>query len=473
MSRKMWLLIGFLVVLTIGFGGLKQVFAEEPPATTETEELEDLTESSPENLEPIEVHEASNRSWLQVEIGIIGTASDDILRSSMELVQEKGYSGLIIAIDTPGGALEATRSMVKRLLASPFPIAVWVGPSGGRAGSAGAFVTLAGHVAAMAPGTNIGAAQPVQATGQDIEESDIKRKIENDTVAFMESIAKVRNRNVEMAVSFVTTSLSITAEEAVEHKVVDLLARSPIDLLKQMDGQVVKIGDQSLTLNTTDSQIFIYEKSVRELFLEILSNPNVFYLLFIAGIIGIGIELTNPGVMIPGVLGGISLIVALIATSVLPINFGAMLLILVSVAFMVAEVFLPSFGILGIGGFIAFLIGSVLLVDSGSELGLGISWWTIAPAALGVALFGGLVAYLVVRNEKSQVASGAEGLKGHRAVAFEAFEDGQGRVKMDGEYWQAKLLEPYDQTTVVKQGDVLQVVEIKGLVLIVKAIQSN
>jgi len=467
MSQKIWRLIGFLVIATLSFAGFQTAMSAdeiEPVAQEELSESDDLAPAEKDS--PTEFYQPSNRAWLQVDIGIIGTASDEILQNAMQLVEKNGYYGLLIALDTPGGALEATRNMVKKILSSPFPIAVWVGPPGGRAGSAGAFITLAANVAAMAPGTNIGAAQPVQATGQDIEDSDIKRKIENDTVAFMESIAKVRGRNVDMAVSFVSNSLSITAEEALENQVIDILARTPAELMVRMDGLQVKIGDRSVTLQTGDGQIFLYEKSTRELLLEILSNPNIFYLLFIAGIIGLGIELTNPGVMIPGVLGGIALITALIATSVLPINFGAMLLILVSIAFMVAEVFVPSFGILGIGGFIAFLIGSVLLVDSGSELGLGISWVTIAPAAIAVAGFGGLVSYLVVRNDRSRVSSGVEGMRGQQAIAYEDFSEGRGRVKVNGEYWQAHMLKDTDQ--LAKQGDPLEVVEVKGLVLIVR-----
>lgn len=425
------------------------------------------SQSQGESQEPAQDHyQPLNEGWLRVEIGIIGSASADILANSIAEVRDKGYSGLLIVLDTPGGALEATRAMVKQILATPFPIAVWVGPSGARAGSAGAFITLAAHVAAMAPGTNIGAAHPVQATGQDIEDSEMKKKIENDTVAFMESIAKVRGRNEQMAISFVVNSLSVTADEALKENVIDMVVGSPDEMLRQMNGLSVTINDQKQQLDTSDAQIFVYEKSLREQFLEIISNPNLFYLLFIVGIIGLGIELTNPGALIPGVLGGIALIMALIATSVLPVNFGAMLLILISVAFMVAEVFIPSFGILGIGGFVAFLIGSVLLIDSSDELGLTISWWTIVPGALGVAAFGGLVSYLVMKTERTQVHSGVEGLKGHRALAIESFGNGRGRVRMDGEYWNARLADGVQRQ--IEEGEELNVVAVDGLTLIVE-----
>jgi membrane-bound serine protease (ClpP class) len=286
-------------------------------------------------------------SWLEVEIGIIGTASADILETALREVKDNNYAGLIIVLDTPGGALEATRTMVKEILAAPFPVIVWVGPSGAHAGSAGSFITLAGHFATMAPGTNIGAAHPVQGMGQDLEQgSDMRAKVENDTIAFMESIAKLRGRNVEMARSFVATSISITAEEALENKVIDLVAGDLTQVLKAADGRTVTVGEQkTVQLKTAEAQRVQYEKSIRQKFLEILSNPNLFYLLFIAGLLGIGFELTHPGTLVPGVIGAISLILALISSAVLPVNFGAMLLIVASVAFMVAEVFLPSFGI--------------------------------------------------------------------------------------------------------------------------------
>jgi membrane-bound serine protease (ClpP class) len=269
-----------------------------------------------------------------------------------------------------------------------------------------------------------------------------------------------------MAISFVVNSLSVTADEALKENVIDMVVGSPDEMLRQMNGLSVTINDQKQQLDTSDAQIFVYEKSLREQFLEIISNPNLFYLLFIVGIIGLGIELTNPGALIPGVLGGIALIMALIATSVLPVNFGAMLLILISVAFMVAEVFIPSFGILGIGGFVAFLIGSVLLIDSSDELGLTISWWTIVPGALGVAAFGGLVSYLVMKTERTQVHSGVEGLKGHRALAIESFGNGRGRVRMDGEYWNARLADGVQRQ--IEEGEELNVVAVDGLTLIVE-----
>lgn len=403
--------------------------------------------------------------WLELDIGIIGSASDEILRSAFESVKKNNYKGLLIKLDTPGGALDATRSMVKNILAASIPVVVWVGPNGARAASAGAFLTMSAHVAAMAQGTNIGAATPIQAGGQGISDEDVKRKVENDTVAFMESIADVRGRNKEMAVSFVVNALSVTANEALENNIIDLLADTPTELINSLDGRIIDMGSYRLELNTLDDDRVVYEKNLREMFLEILSNPNLFYLLFIAGIIGIGVELTNPGVLIPGVLGGLSLIVALIATSVIPINFGAMALIVVSIAFMIAEVFLPSFGILGIGGFIGFLMGSVLLIDSE---GLAISWFTIGPVAIGVIAFALLVFYLVYRVEHSKVLSGKEALIGRKVKASGDFSNGKGRVFVDGEYWSANE----SNQAFISDGEQLEVVEVNGLNLVVKKLNS-
>ena len=408
-------------------------------------------------------YERINSSWLVVDIGIIGTASDDILNSAMARVRKEGLSGLVVELDTPGGALEATRSMVKQILSAPFPIMIWVGPSGSHAGSAGAFITLSGHIAAMAPGTNIGAAHPIQASGKDMEKTEASKKVENDTIAFMESIAEVRNRNKEMAISFVENSLSISATEALENKVIDYVEPSLSSLFKTVHGKKVTLSnDKTVTLETQNVPMIFFEKNLRQKFLEILSNPNIFYLLFVAGIIGIGFELTHPGVMIPGVIGGICIVMALIATSVLPINFGAMLLILASIAFMVAEIFIPSFGILGIGGFVAFVIGSVLLVDSGNEFGLRVSWFSIVPGATAVAGFGMFVGWLVYRVEKSKIKSGSETMVQREAVVIDDFIDGNGQVRIDGEIWSATSSDE------IVKNDIVIVEKLSGLKISVK-----
>jgi membrane-bound serine protease (ClpP class) len=406
---------------------------------------------------------AAAGTWLEVPIGIIGPASEDVLNTAIEERAKHGYDGLILIVDTPGGALENTRAMVKSILGADYPVLIWVGPGGSRAGSAGAFITLAGHVAAMAPGTNIGAAHPIGATGEDVPEGEAGRKITNDTIAFIESVAKARGRNVDMARSFVSTSVSITESEALEHKVVDFVVKDVETLLKKVDGREVTLeSGTKVVLATSGAVRKTLELSLRQRLLSFLSNPNLFYLLFMAGLIGIGYELTHPGAIFPGVVGGICMILALIATSVLPISWGAAALILLGVALLVAEAFVPSFGTLGIGGMVALVLGSVFLVDPSNESGLRVSLYAIAPVALTVGGAFLALGFIVVRAERAPVHSGAEGLIGATATALAEFQHGQGQVRVQGAIWTAKAATP------VPQGESLVVTAIEGLVLIVK-----
>lgn len=404
-------------------------------------------------------------TWLLVDIDLIGPASEEILSGALKQVEQDKLDGLVIQLDTPGGLLESTRVMVQAILASPKPVAVWVGPSGAHAGSAGAFITLAANIASMAPGTNIGAAHPVGLGGRDLPGDKLSEKVINDSVALMESIAKLRHRNAEVAVSFVRNSVSLTAEEAHRDKVIDLIAKDPIHMLRQLNDQQVRTGNATITLDNKAPVIAPYEKSLRQRFLEILGNPNIFYLLFIAGLVGIGFELTHPGTLAPGVLGGLSLILALIASANLPVNFGAMLILVASIAFMVAELFLPSFGVLGIGGIMGFIIGSILLVDPNNVQGLRVSWIAVAPAAAVVALFMACVFFLVVRATRSKRQSGVESMLGQSASVMSDFVNGEGRVMIWGENWSARAI---DGRNYVKD-DIVEINAVDSLTLMVKA----
>jgi membrane-bound serine protease (ClpP class) len=420
-------------------------------------------------VEVLRAKEKSSQAWMQVDIGIIGTASADILEKALEEVDARHAAGLLIRLDTPGGSLDATRVMVQAMLAAPFPIVVWVGPGGARAGSAGAFITLAANVAAMAPGTNIGAAHPIDASGQNIPGEEAARKAQNDTVAFMESIAKARGRNVELAASFVETSVSVTAEEAFEQKVIDLVARDARALMKALHGRQVEIKPGvSVTLDTETADLIPVVKTFRQKVLEILSNPNVFYLLFLAGVIGLGYELTHPGVLFPGVAGGICLILAFIATSVLPISWGALALILLGVLMMVAEVFLPSFGVLGIGGMVAFILGSIFVVDPSNAQGLRVSLWAIGPGVLFVGAASATIGWLVLRSRNRKVLTGEEALVGEKVKVVVGFSEGRGKVRCQGELWEAVLSE--ESSTAPEVGAGLEVVGRRGMVLVVRRI---
>lgn len=403
--------------------------------------------------------------WLELRLGMIGAASADVLKSALNEVEKHNMAGLMILLDTPGGSLESTRTMVQDILNAPVPIVVWVGPDGAHAGSAGTFITLAASVAAMAPSTQIGAAHPIAGDGRNIDDSsDLKTKIENDTVAFIQSIADARGRNRSMAASFVVNSLAVSAQEALDNKVIDVIAPDPRTLLQGIHGRAVKVGKDMRTLDTQTAQLVPFEKNFRHQLLEILGNPDLFYLLFIIGLLGLAFEFTHPGAIAPGVIGAISLLLALIASSVLPVSFGAMLLVIASVVFMVAEIFLPSFGALGIGGLVGFITGSILLIDDKTDPSLRISHWLIIPAAMLLVLFMLSLAWLVLRNMKRKAKTGIETLLGVEVEAVEYFIDGHGRVRIFGEYWNATEV---DHQT-VKPGDRLQVQEIEGLNLLLK-----
>jgi membrane-bound serine protease (ClpP class) len=409
--------------------------------------------------------------WIEVDIGIIGPSSEDIMHAAMKQVQEDGGQGLIIRLDTPGGSLESTRKMVQEMMAAPFPIIVWVGPAGARAGSAGAFITLAAHVAAMAPGANIGAAHPISSSGEDIG-GELDKKVLNDTEAFIASIAKKRNRNIEMARSFVVTSASITAQEALEHKIIDLISPDLPSLLEKLDQRVIILDSgKQIKINSKDAVTIKYEPSLKQKLLEILSNPNLFYLLFMAGLIGLGYELTHPGVIFPGVVGIICMLLALIATSVLPVSYGAAALILAGVGMLIAEAFIPSFGTLGIGGVAAFVIGSIFLVDPHNEQGLRLSWMVIAPGALVIAGAFLALGFLVLRATKAPIQSGQEAMLGESVRVIKDFVGGCGQVRASGAIWSARLsegnLDNMNQQIQPKRGDTLVIETVKDLELTV------
>lgn len=446
-------IISIIICFIFSFSALAEPEKNLAPANESDKDKESEVEA-----------EALTGNWLEVKIGLIGASSEDILNSALEAVEKEGHAGLIISLDTPGGALENTRNMIKKIMSANFPVVVWVGPAGSRAGSAGAFITLSAHLAAMAPGTNIGAAHPIDSSGKDIDNKELGRKVTNDTIAFIESIAKARNRNIDMARSFVHTSVSITDSEALENNIIDFKAANTAELLSMMNKRLITLDNKRVVrLDTTNSGIVGFQISLRQKLLEILSNPNLFYLLFMAGLIGIGYELTHPGMLFPGVVGAICIILALIATSVLPVSYGAAALILVGVGMLIAEAFLPSFGILGLGGFISLILGSVFLVDPQNEAGMRISWLTIAPTAIVIG--GGFLAlgYLILRSEKAPIKSGSEGLVGATGTVLADFLAGKGQIRVSGAIWAASCTLEQQLHT----GDEVVVSKINGLNLLV------
>ncbi|HEX5513286.1 MAG TPA: nodulation protein NfeD, partial [Gammaproteobacteria bacterium] len=343
--------------------------------------------------------------------GAIGPASSDYLERALRQPEVQGSQAIIIRIDTPGGLDTAMRDIVQAIIGSPVPVIAYVAPGGARAASAGAYILYAANVAAMAPGTNVGAATPVQlgAPGVLEPESDgrqneksapqpknaMEQKILNDAVAYIRSLAALRGRNADWAEQAVREAASLGAAEALQRGVIDIVAADLNDLLRQLDGRTVTLGGSTLTLATADAEVLRLEPDWRTRLLAVITNPNVAYILMLIGIYGLIFELAAPGSMVPGVLGGICLLLALFAFQALPISYAGLGLVLLGLAFIAAEAFVPRFGILGRGGVISFVIGSVMLFETNTaafRLSLGI---IAGFATVSVLLLAGMVAMLL------------------------------------------------------------------------------
>ena len=372
----------------------------------------------------------------------INPAIADFIHESISRSAQEGAAALVIQLDTPGGLLNSTKTIVKDILGAPLPIFVYVAPSGAGAGSAGVFITMAGHIAAMAPGTTIGAAHPVSGSGQDIE-GDMREKIENFTASFSETIAQRRGRNTEWAEKAVRESVSITDVEALKKKVIDLVAANVQELLNKSEGRKVDIGNAKVTLNFESARnadgsirVVTLEMRLKNKVLNIIADPNIAYILMLAGLVGLYLEFSHPGAIFPGLTGGICLLLALTAFQVLPINSTGVLLLLLGVALLTAELFVPSFGILGIGGIISFVLGSLFLFDAPAEE-LAVDRGMVMTAALCVSAFMLFVGTLAVRTWTQRPESGKEGLIGEVGEVRQRIAP-QGKVWLHGEYWTAE-----------------------------------
>lgn len=382
--------------------------------------------------------------------GAIGPASSDYIERSLRAPAVQDSEAVILYIDTPGGLDSAMRSIVQAILSSPAPVIGYVAPGGARAASAGAYILYATNVAAMAPGTNVGAATPVQMGGgragaesqPDAEEDGqqatgtaMEQKIINDAAAYMRSLAILRGRNADWAEKAVRDAVSLDAEPALEQGVIDIIATDLDDLLRQLDGRTVSLGDADIVLATSGVEVVRLDPDWRTRILSVLTNPNVAYILMLIGIYGLIFEFSSPGSLVPGVLGAICLLLALFAFQALPISYAGLALVLLGLAFMVAEAFIASFGILGIGGVISFIIGSVMLFDTETpafRLSLAL---IVGFAVVSVLLIVGLVAMLL-RSRRQPVSGDADDLIGARGEAVYAFSD-RGQVRLRGEIWNA------------------------------------
>jgi len=396
--------------------------------------------------------------------GAITPVTVRLVSAAVDRAQAERAQALVIQLDTPGGLERSMRSIVQAILSSEVPVIVYVAPTGGRAASAGVFITMAAHVAAMAPATNIGAAHPVSVGGGG-PDKEMMKKIENDAAAFARTIATERGRNAEWAEKAVRSSVSVTEREAVKLKIVDLVADNLPDLLAKIDGRTVKTVKGTVTLQTKDAPIKKIEVKFRDRFLALISDPNIAYILMMIGMLGIFFELSNPGVILPGVLGGISLILAFFAFQSLPINWAGLLLILFGVALLIAEIKVVSHGVLTIGGVVAMLLGSMMLFDAPETGGLlRVSWFVIVPAVASTA---GLVIVGLsfgMRALYRKPTTGVSGMVGEIAVARTPLAP-EGQVLVQGELWRAIA-----QNGPVAVGEEVEVVGVNGLTLtVVKA----
>jgi membrane-bound serine protease (ClpP class) len=425
--------------------------------------------------------ETTRTAYLLTIDGAIGPASSEYFKHGLQKAKEQNAELLILKIDTPGGLDTSMREIIKGILESPVPIVTYVAPQGSRAASAGTYILYASHIAAMAPATNLGAATPVQIGGlpksiqpEESEENrkNIKKKPAhpalqekaiNDAKAYIRGLAELRGRNADWAVSSVAEAASIPAEEALKLGVIDLIAKDTEELLTKIDHREVIIADNPRLLQTAEITIRDFPMSWKNRLLSIISNPNIAYLLLIIGIYGLILEFSHPGYILPGVVGTICMLLAFYGLHLLPVNFAGVALLLVGIAMMIAEAFVPSFGALGIGGIIAFFIGSVILVDTDIEE-FSIAW----PLIISLTLLSGLVVIglvtMAIRARRRPVVSGSEWMIGSLGEAMEDFAE-TGSVFVQSEIWQAH------SSTPLHKGDKIKVVGRKAFILEVEPTQ--
>ena len=440
----------------------------------------------------------SNKQIVVVTIsGPIGPATSDYVLHGLEEALNTGAELVVLKMDTPGGLDTAMRDIIQGIISSSVPVATFVSPSGARAASAGTYILYASHIAAMSPATTLGAATPIEIGGMpefpgsppkpsddkpskddetDEEDSSdkndnkhmpsaLQRKIVNDAAAYIRGLAQLRGRNVEWAEEAVRSASSLSAEEAIEMNVIDIIANNILDLLEQLNDKPINILGHERKLVTKDALIQYIEPDWRTKLLSVITDPNILPILMTLGMLGLIYEMLNPGFVLPGVLGGICILLALYAAQVLPINYAGLALILLGILFMVGEAFAPSFGALGIGGVIAFIIGSIILIDTDFE-GYGVSIPFISTFAVANALFFFTILSLVLKSRRKPVVSGSEELIGTTGEVLEAIEK-YGRVRVHSESWQAKSQVP------ILPGQKIRVTGIEGLTLIVEPENST
>jgi membrane-bound serine protease (ClpP class) len=411
--------------------------------------------------------------------GAIGVATVRQIDRAIEKAGSERAAALIVRLDTPGGLVSATRELIKLIVASPVPIVIYVAPSGARAASAGTFLVYASHVAAMAPGTNLGAATPIEIGGLpglpqprrepgkddkgtgDQQQSAAQRKAVNDVVALLRSLAQLRGRNAEFAEKAVSEAATMTADDALKAGVIDAVAASAEDLLTQIDGRKVSAGGVERMLATKGVQPQVIATDLRTRLLSVISDPNVAFILLMIGFYGLILEFWHPGSLVPGVVGGICLILALTALSALPVNYGALGLIVLGIALMIGEAFTPGIGVLGVGGLAAFVVGAYFLFEgAGSDIEIAVSLPLIlgTAATTAVLIFGVIAAAMKARARPAAI--GAEQVVGAEARVID-WDGDSGHVRFNGEVWSAR------SGRTLQAGTTVRVVGRDGLVLLV------
>ncbi len=423
----------------------------------------------------------ASRSAVLLDIkGPIGPATSDYVERSFDKARQLNAALIILQVDTPGGLETSMRQIIQHILDSPIPVATYVAPAGAHAASAGTFILYASHIAAMAPATNLGAATPVQIGGGPISSPQeatpqaqkgkkpkptMSDKAMSDAVAFIQGLADLHGRNKQWAEKAVTEAASLSSNEALENNVIDFIATDLAELLQKAHGRQVIVLNEPMKVNSKNLTIIPIEPDWRTRLLSVITNPYIAYLLLLIGFYGLIFEFTHPGTVVPGVVGAICLLLALYALHVLPVNYAGLGLILLGMAFMVAEAFMPSFGILGIGGLIAFIVGAIMLLDTDMP-GFGIAWPVIAAigGTTGVIFISLLT--LVVKSQRRPIVSGYQGLIGNEGEVLK-WEDGTGQILILGERWTAVAKTP------IVVGEKVKVTKIEGLILTVEPINNQ
>lgn len=390
--------------------------------------------------------------------GVINPVAAEYLHDALTSAQETSAHALIIKLDTPGGLDTSMRLIVKDITSAAIPVIVFVAPSGGRAASAGVFITMAAHIAAMTPGTNIGAAHPVAMGGGEMDKT-MKEKVENDAVAYIKTIAEQRGRNVAWAEDAVRKSVSVTEQEALKLKVIDLIAEDVPALLKQLHGRTLTLPNGPWTMATAGLDIRHFSMGWRLELLKALSDPTIAYLLMTIGTIGIMAELYSPGAILPGIVGAISLILAFYSLQSLPVNYAGALLVILGVVFLVLEITVTSYGLLAIGGLAAMTLGGLMLIKTDVPF-LQVSLSFLLPTVITVGALVAVVGWMAVKNGRRRPAMGTEGMIGSIGIAKTELNP-RGQITLHGEIWDAVSREP------IHQGEAAEVTSIEGLTVTV------